>query len=295
MAAGRETTKLELVALLANSPRTYTELKERLKISDPALQRHLNDLQARGIVGKEEDGRWVLRLESVAASDEVGLLLPVETGDETPVYEPSGRLRWFAHEDLNPVISPGVLGVAKFAAATLLTLEVYSLVKMAKEIRARFEKPKKRGGDEYDYSSWLQHLIVDSVSFDHGFLAAVRRRGVAAQRQQLASTWSMVEGFVDTDLGFDYSRAYDANRKLLEGKRFHERIIRQWTFEGELKKVGYAGELTEDQFFKLWGWTRIKVYVLGEWRARKVWRELLSAGLSGCDCYRERTGVNHRV
>ena len=31
MAAGRETTKLELVALLANSPRTYTELVKKLK------------------------------------------------------------------------------------------------------------------------------------------------------------------------------------------------------------------------------------------------------------------------
>ncbi len=28
-------------------------------------------------------------------------------------------------------------------------------------------------GDQYHYASWLQHLIVDSVSFDHGFLLAV--------------------------------------------------------------------------------------------------------------------------
>ncbi|MDV3244222.1 MAG: winged helix-turn-helix domain-containing protein [Nitrososphaerales archaeon] len=286
MVAARENTKLELLVLLANSPRTYTELRERLKISDPALQRHLNDLQTRGIVGKEEDGRWALKLESTLPSDEARLqLLPSETleaGNGQELYEPSGRLRWFAYEDLNPLISPGVLGIAKFAVATLLTLEVYPLVKMAKEMKARFETPKKKGGDEYDYSSWLQHLIVDSVSFDHGFLAAVRRRGVAAQRQQLASTWSIAESFVDTDLGFNYTRAYEASRKLLEGKRFRERIMRQWTFEGELKMVGYAGELTEDQFFKMWGWTRIKVYVLGEWRARKIWRELLSAGLKGC-------------
>ena len=33
-----------------------------------------------------------------------------------------------------------------------------------------------------------------------------------------------------------------------------------------MKEAGYEGELTEGQFLKLWGWTRIKVYVLGEWK-----------------------------
>ena len=53
-------------------------------------------------------------------------------------------------------------------------------------------------------------------------------------------------------------------------------------FDDELKRVGYSGKLNEDQFFMLWGWTRIKVYVLGERRARKSWDELLRAGLKGC-------------
>ncbi len=159
-------------------------------------------------------------------------------------------------------------------------MDVYPLVKMTKELKARFSKGKE-SGDEYLYASWLQRLIVDSVSFDDGFLAAVKKRGVVAQRRQLVSTWSIAEGFVNADLGFDYGKAYEASRRFIEGKRFMERILKQWTFESELKEAGYEGELTEGQFLKLWGWTRIKVYVLGEWKARRVWKELLSAGMKG--------------
>ncbi|MDG6954659.1 MAG: winged helix-turn-helix transcriptional regulator [Nitrososphaerota archaeon] len=274
--------KLELLALLANGPRGYTELREKLKITDPALQRHLNDLQAQGIVGKAEDGRWSLKLEGTTPEAAATSSASVEAAEaaDMSLYAPSARLRWFAYQDLNPLISPGAIGAAKFAAATLLTLDVYPLVKMAKELKARFTKGKE-SGDEYLYASWLQRLIVDSVSFDEGFLAAVKKRGVAAQRRQLVSTWSIAEGFVNADLGFDYGKAYEASRRFIEGKGFRERILKQWTFESELKEAGYHGELTEGQFLKLWGWTRIKVYVLGEWKARRVWKELLSAGLKG--------------
>ena len=276
-------TKLELLALLANSPRGYTELREKLKITDPALQRHLNDLQAQGIVAKAEDGRWSLKLEGNAPESASILSASVEAAEaaDESLYAPSGRLRWFAYQDLNPLISPGAIGAAKFAAATLLTLDVYPLVKMAKELKARFTKGKE-SGDDYLYASWLQHLIVDSVSFDRGFLSAVKKRGVVAQRRQLVSTWAMAEGFVNPDLDFNYERAYESNRRLIEGKRFSQKLLGQWTFEGELKDVGYEGELTEEQFLKLWGWTRIKVYVLGEWKARRIWKEILSAGLIGC-------------
>jgi DNA-binding transcriptional ArsR family regulator len=275
-------TKLELLALLANGPRSYTELREKLKITDPALQRHLNDLRAQGIVGKAEDRRWSLKFDGPVPEATATLSTSVEGAEasDVPLYAPSGWLRSFAYQDLNPLISPGAIGVAKFAAATLLTLDVYPLVKMAKELKARFTKGKE-SGDEYLYATWLQHLIVDSISFDDGFLAAVKKRGTAAQRRQLVSTWSIAEGFVSTDLGFNYGRAYEANRRFIEGKRFRERILNQWTFESELKEAGYRGELTAEQFLKLWGWTRIKVYVLGEWKARRIWKELLLAGLKG--------------
>ena len=55
-------------------------------------------------------------------------------------------------------------------------MDVYPLVKMAKELKARFTKGKE-SGDEYLYASWLQRLIVDSVSFDDGFLAAGEEEG----------------------------------------------------------------------------------------------------------------------
>ena len=273
-------TKLELLARLANGPRSYTELRGKLKITDPALQRHLNGLQAQGIIGKAGDGRWSLKLEGGAPG--AAATLPVEGAEaaDLSLYAPSARLRWFAWQDLNSLVSPGAVGVAKFAAATLLTLDVYPVVKMAKELKARFTKGKE-SGDEYLYASWLQRLIVDSVSFDGGFLAAVKKRGVAAQREQLASVWSITEGLVSADLGFDYGKAYEADRRFAEGKRFRERILGRWTFENELKEAGYRGELTADQFLRLWGWTRIKVYALGERQARRVWKELLLAGLKG--------------
>jgi DNA-binding transcriptional ArsR family regulator len=275
--------KLELLALLANGPRGYTELREKLKITDPALQRHLKDLQAQGIVGKAEDGKWILKLENAEPNLESVLSLRMENveGGKTSLYEPSDRLKCFAYQDLNPLISPGALGIAKFAAATLLTFDVYPIVKMARHMTARI-KVGKQGGDEYQYAIWLQHLIADSVSFDAGFMATVRERGVTAQRDQLGSIWTMAEGFVDNDLGFNYERAYESNRRLIEGKRFKDRMLKEWTFEGELREAGFGGRLTEDQFLKLWGWVRVKVYVLGEWKARKLWKELLSAGIRGC-------------
>ena len=288
-------TKLELLALLANGPRGYTELREKLKITDPALQRHLNDLQAQGIVGKTDDRRWSLKLEGAVPETAAVLSGSVEAAEaaDMSLYEPSGRLRWFAYQDLNPLISPGAIGAAKFAAATLLTLDVYPLVKMAKELKARFTKGKE-SGDEYSYASWLQRLIVDSVSFDDGFLAAVKKRGVAAQRRQLVSTWSIAEDLVDPGLDFNYRKAFETNRHFIEGKGFRERILKQWTFESELKEAGYVRELTEEQFLELWGWTRIKVYVLGEWKARRVWKELLSAGLKGLPTSEPQSAHIHR-
>lgn len=53
----KERTKDRILDLLT-TPKTYTELKETLSISDPVIQNHLRDLRGFGLIRKNTDGLY---------------------------------------------------------------------------------------------------------------------------------------------------------------------------------------------------------------------------------------------
>lgn len=74
----KERTKDKILDLLT-TPKTYTELKETLSVSDPVIQNHLRDLREYGLIRKNSDGlyeitekgrntRWTLKAEDISRS-----------------------------------------------------------------------------------------------------------------------------------------------------------------------------------------------------------------------------------